>query len=227
MNRNEIINNLKIISEEEVSAYEDKFSDDINYMAALNCEGGGSFKKGVKIGIQENLVGGVIIYDGENFLGFSEKYGLSLLSQHHNNLYLQLPENIFVEKKRIKPSQNNQNNDNNQKEVLENEKKLNMDIEVKDISYFYTIVPKIYENSNFELIFNINVLYNEHTFISEVYIVFINPTKKKIKIEFNQENIFFEQNFRKEIDNNEICEVRIRRINKLYTIINQTFYKNK
>ncbi len=224
MNRNEIINNLKIISEEDVSAYEDKFNNEINYMAALNCEGGASFKKGVKIGLQENLVGGIIIYDGENFLGFSEKYGMCLLSKHHNNLYLQLPDSIFADNNKIKPIQNSEISNNLQNNFYE--KKLNMDIEVKDISYFYTIIPKLYEKSNFELIFDIKILYDEQTFISEVYIVFINPSSKKIKIDFSQNNLYFNENFRKELNENEICEIHVRRINKLYSLVNQTFYKN-
>ncbi len=223
MNRNEIINNLKIISEEEVSAFEDKISDDIHYMSALSCEGGGSFKKGVRIGLQENLVGGVIIYDGENFLGFSEKYGMCLLSNHHNNIYLQLPESIFIteKKNKIKPVNLNEQDKNSNLE-----KKLNMDIEVKDLSYFYTTIPKIYENSTFNLTFDIKILYDEQTFISEVYIVFINPSNKKIELELNQNNLYFSENFRKEINENEICELKIRRINKLYSLVNQVFYKN-
>jgi hypothetical protein len=48
-----------------------------------------------------------------------------------------------------------------------------MDIEVKDICYFYTTIPKLYEKSIFELIFDIKILYDEQTFISEIYIVFI------------------------------------------------------
>jgi hypothetical protein len=226
MNRNEIINNLKIISEEDVSAYEDKFNNEINYMAALNCEGGASFKKGVKIGLQENLVGGIIIYDGENFLGFSEKYGMCLLSKHHNNLYLQLPDSIFAENKIIKPLQNNELSNNSENNLNVKVKKLNMDIEVKDICYFYTTIPKLYEKSIFELIFDIKILYDEQTFISEIYIVFINPTNKKVKIDFSQNNLYFNENFRKEINENEICEIHVRRINKLYNIINQTFYKH-
>ncbi len=244
MNRNEIINNLKIISEEEVSAYQDKFSDDVNYMAALNVEGGGAFKKGVKIGLQENLVGGIIIYDGENFIGFSEKYGICLLSNHHNNINLQLPESIFIEKKqvqterKIKPVQQNDfdfdssKNKNELTKPLENElvqnleKKLNMDIEVKDLGYFYTTIPKIYENTKFELIFDIKILYDEQAFLSEIYIVFINPTDKKIKIEFNQKNLYFTENFRKIIYEKEICEIKVRRINKFYILVNQIFYKH-
>ncbi len=229
MNRKEIINNLKIISEEEVSAFEDKISDEIHYMSALSCEGGGSFKKGVRIGLQENLVGGVIIYDGENFLGFSEKYGMCLLSNHHNNIYLQLPESIFTEKKnKIKPIANpnevDKKNDNNQNNL--NEKKLNMDIEVKDLNYFYTIIPKIYESSNIQLTFDVKILYDEQTFISEIYIVFINSTNKKIKIDLNQQYLYFTSDFRHDINENEICEVKIRRINKQYIIVNQIFYQH-
>ncbi len=167
MNRNEIINNLKIISEEKVSAYHDKFS---------------------------------------------KKYDMCLLSHHLNNLNLKIPDNFFVETNRIKPNQNNNTS-----------KYFNIDIEVKDISYFYTTIPSSYEKSSFHLIFDIKILYDEQTSISEIMIVFINNANKKIKIEFNENNLYFYENFGKELNENEICKIRVRRITKNYILVRQIY----
>jgi len=91
-----IAKNIKIINEKEVSIIN---NDDEDYIfAALTVEGGGVFKKGIAVGMQEKMVPGLIIYDSENFFGFSEKYGLSLISTHPEYIELSIPDSIFENK---------------------------------------------------------------------------------------------------------------------------------
>jgi hypothetical protein len=63
------------------------------------------------------MVPGLIIYDNENFYGFSEKYGLSLLSPHSEYSELLIPNNIFENKSnnKLQPVQNNGDNFQNLK----------------------------------------------------------------------------------------------------------------
>lgn len=90
------LKNVKIMSEKEVSVINNNDENEDDYIyGSLTVEGGGAFKKGISIGMQEKMVSGLLIYDKENFYGFSEKYGLSLLSHTHEYIELTIPENIF------------------------------------------------------------------------------------------------------------------------------------
>jgi hypothetical protein len=220
MNRNEVIDNLKIVGEEEVSIYEDSITGDINNISSLTVEGGIACKKGFRVGFQENLVGGLMIYDGENFYGFSDKFGMCLLSNHQNNIFLQLPEKIFLEKKTLTAT-------NSTNQIQNSKKKLNMDIEVKDIGYFYTIIPELYEKNNIELLFNLDIIYDEQTSLNEIYIVFINESNKTFEFEFDEkikDKFYYSKDYRMKINKKEICEIKIKKINKNYILSSQNFY---
>ena len=98
LNKKDIIcGNLKILSSKEVSSIPNNgHNEEDDYLfGALTVEGGCAFKKGVSIGMQDKMVSGLIIYDNENFYGFSEKYGLSLMSPHLEYIELSLPNNFF------------------------------------------------------------------------------------------------------------------------------------
>lgn len=229
MNRNEVIDNLKIVGEEEVSIYEDSITGDINNISSLTVEGGIACKKGLRVGFQENLVGGLMIYDGENFYGFSDKFGMCLLSNHQNNIYLQLPEKIFLEKKTLVAtnSSNQSSEEQNSIKNQTNKKVLNMDIEVKDIGYFYTIIPVLYEKNNIELLFNLDIIYDEQTSLNEIYIVFINESNKMLEFQFDEkirERFYYSKDYRMKINKKEICELKIKKINKNYILSSQNFY---
>jgi hypothetical protein len=82
MNQKDIIlKSLKITSDREVSIINTPNED--YYNSSFVSEGGGIFKKGLAVGFQDKMTPGLIIYDDENFYGYSEKFGLSLLSNHH------------------------------------------------------------------------------------------------------------------------------------------------
>ena len=70
--------NIKILNTKDVSIINNNDEDYI--FSALTVEGGGVFKKGLAIGMQEKMIPGLLLYDDENFYGFSEKHGLSMLS---------------------------------------------------------------------------------------------------------------------------------------------------
>ena len=66
LNQKDIIaRNIKIINDKDISIINN--NDDENYLfSALTVEGGGVFKKGIAIGMQEKMVPGLIIFDNEN-----------------------------------------------------------------------------------------------------------------------------------------------------------------
>ena len=69
----------------KVSASEGIIDEDNNYNSGtLTCLGGASFHKGLSIGMQDRMVNGLLIYDDENFFGYSEKNGLILLSLNYD-----------------------------------------------------------------------------------------------------------------------------------------------
>ena len=159
LNQKDIIaRNIKIINDKDISIINN--NDDENYLfSALTVEGGGVFKKGIAIGMQEKMVPGLIIFDNENFYGFSDKNGLSLLSTHMEYNELSMPKNIFENPvNKLQPVQNNlSENFKNLKETekIEN-KNLNIDLQIKDTNNFYIIIPKEYSNNKFFLTFDIN-----------------------------------------------------------------------
>ena len=159
--------NIKILNEKEVSIIS---NPDEDYLyGALTVEGGGVFKKGLAIGMQEKMISGLLIYDDENFYGFSEKYGLSLLSPHPEYNELSIPNNIFENKdsrNTLQPVQKNTENFQNLKETdkIEN-KNLNIDLQIKDSNNFYIVIPDDYSNSKFILTFDITYIYDLNSII--------------------------------------------------------------
>ena len=82
---------LTITNTKEVSTiYHEDSSDYIH--GSLTCEGGAAFHKGVSIGMQEKMNSGLLLYDEENFYGFSDKYGLILLSNNCEYRELEIDE---------------------------------------------------------------------------------------------------------------------------------------
>jgi hypothetical protein len=64
--------NIKILNDREVSVIENKDEDYI--FSALTVNVGIAVKKGIAIGYHSIMIFGLLIYDDENFYGFSEKY---------------------------------------------------------------------------------------------------------------------------------------------------------
>ena len=244
MNKKDIIcGNLKILSSKEVSSIQnndnDNDTEDDYLFGALTVEGGCAFKKGISIGMQEKMVSGLIIYDNENFYGFSEKYGLSLMSSHTEYIELSLPDNFFQnnEKNKLQPSMPNLNNSVlvDLKDTEKNtDKSLNIDIQIKDINNFYIIIPDNYSTSKFTLTFDISFIYDLNSIISNISLAFINNSNKFafVKIINNAvntaNNIFYDTNFSNEITLNSIYKINLDVINENNFILSSRNYsKNR
>jgi hypothetical protein len=228
-NKDIISNSLRIIGNKDISIIEsnDNESDDYLY-SSLVCDGGGVFNKGIAIGMQNRMIPGLIMYDNENFYGFSEKYGLSLLSPHHEYIELNIPNSMFESetKNKLQPIQKNSDNFQNLVETEKNENKnLNIDIELKDVSNFYITIPNDYSNTKFLITFDINCIYNLDSIISNVSLVFINDSNKSIFFKIMNHNSYYENNFINEITKNSILKLNVEVINQNYFLFTQKIYK--
>ena len=227
LNQRDIVTkSLKIVDTKDVSIINNEDDDDYLF-SALTCEGGGVFKKGIAIGMQEKMIPGLIMYDSENFFGFSEKYGLSLLSTHPEYVELNIPETIFENKNVLQPI------DKNPSEHLQNlkettkDKRLNIDIEIKDTNNFYIIIPQNYSLSKFILIFDISFLYDLNTIISNVSLVFINNSNKSLFLNIKNDNCYFEDKFDNELIKNSINKINCEIINsECFLITNKNFIRS-
>ncbi len=185
--KNAIFETVIINNSNDVNFYENPKNNQIHYTAALNVQGGVSIKKGLKIGFQENLIPGLLMYDQENFFGYSEKKGLCLLSSDQSRfINLQIPPSIFENKKLLQPVQSNHSINKNSMDTFDSQslKKLNIDIQVKDDPNYFIHIPVEYENINFLLHFDITFIYDQESLISHVRLVFINKSNKKISYKF-------------------------------------------
>ena len=228
LNQKDIVaQNIKILNERDVSMINN--SDEDYIYSALTCEGGGVFKKGISIGLQEKMIPGLLIYDNENFYGFSDKNGLSLLSTHPEYNQLFIPDNIFEDKNVLQPVQHNESDHfKNLKETekIEN-KNLNIDLEIKDSNNFYIIVPSNYNSSKFILTFDITYIYDLNSIISNLSLVLINESNKSLFFKIKNDNCYYKDNFNNEITKNSINKISLDVINKDYFIVDKTsYYKN-
>jgi hypothetical protein len=200
--KNENINTLKILNHKEV--YQIKNDDENINFGSLTCFGGGAFHQGLSIGMQEKMVPGLMIYDNENFYGFSEKHGLTLLSENREFKELEMP--------RFDSS-------------LENKKKeLNIDLSLVDTSNFYIKIPNEIERYNIDLLFNLNFKYDDVSVINKINIYFINDTQKNVQFVFKNKNIYKKgDNF----NENQACITHFETtyLNKNYSICTINQYK--
>lgn len=225
-----IAQNIKILNDKDVSMIN---NDDDDYIfSALTVEGGGVFKKGIALGIQSKMIPGLMIYDSENFFGFSEKYGLCLLSNHQEYNELVIPDAIFENKKDrnvLQPSDVNvSENFKNLKETekIEN-KNLNIDLQIKDSNNFYIVVPEIYGESKFILTFDITYIIDMNTVISNLSLCFINKSNKPVFFKITNEESYYEDNFSNEIEKKSVNKINVEVIDNNYLIFTKkTFRKN-
>ena len=229
MNQKDIITKtLRITSDKDVSII--NTDDEIYYNSSFVSDGGGIFKKGLAIGFQDKMTPGLIIYDDENFYGYSEKFGLSLLSNHHEYEELTIPISAFESENesinRLQPippntSEHFKNMTNTDKETIKN---LNIDIEVKDASNFYIVIPKEYSNNKVIITFDITYIYNLDTIISNLSLAIINESTKSVFFKITNSNCFYEENFKNEITKNSIHKVNLEIINDNYLLISKKYY---
>jgi hypothetical protein len=229
MNQKDIIvNTLKITSNKDVTIINTE--DEDYYYSSFVSEGGGIFKKGISIGFQDKMTPGLIIYDDENFYGYSEKFGLSLLSNHHEYEELSIPTSTFQDDNesinRLQPTPKNTSEHfkNMSDTDKENIKNLNIDIEVKDASNFYIIIPKEYSNNKMIITFDITYIYNLDTIISNLSLVIINESNKSVFFKITNNNCFYENNFENEITKSSIHKINLEIINSNYFLITKKYF---
>lgn len=211
-----IVQNIKILNNKDISII--SHNDEDYIFGPLTVEGGAVFKKGIAIGIQQKMIPGLLMYDNENFFGYSEKYGLSLLSTHPEYLELELPENIF-EKNVIQPTQKNE------PENIQNieHKSLNIDLQVADTNNFYITIPPNYIHSKYIITFNITYNFDLNSIISNLSLVIINESDKNAFIKINNK-CFFEKDYNNNIDKKTINKINLEIINNNYFLISKKIY---
>jgi hypothetical protein len=180
-NKDSIINTLTIKNTKEVSTIYNEDQEDYIH-SSLTCSGGGVFNKGVCIGMQEKMNSGLLLYDNENFYGFSDKFGLVLLSNNNEYRELEIEE---IKNNTLQPIQPGNTNS------IEN-KKITLNIYIKDNPNFHIIIPNNV-NELFLFEFNIQYIINDETMISKLNIIFINKSNKNIKINHIGNNLYFKK----------------------------------
>ena len=145
------------------------------------------------------MVDGLLIYDDENFFGYSNKNGLILLSLNHDFKELELP--IF---------------DSNLKN---SEKTLNIDLTFRDIINYYIVIPNSIEKYNISLIFNIKFIYDDESLVNQINFHIINDNKKEIQYNISNNNIYYSSSkFKK--NNNSIIKFNVNYIDIEHMICN-------
>jgi hypothetical protein len=223
-----IAQNIKILNNKDITVINNNDEDYI--FSALTVEGGGVFKKGIALGVQEKMVPGLMIYDSENFYGFSEKFGLCLLSPHLEYSELEIPESTFNDRKDINKLQPVLKNDNEHFQDLkdtEKNKVLNIDLNIKDVNNFFIIIPSIYSESNIKLTFDITYIYDLNSIISNLTLSFINESNKQVFFNIKNDDFYYEDNFNNIIEINAINKINVEIINEDYFMVSKKIYKKK
>jgi hypothetical protein len=230
LNKKDIIaQNMRILNDKDINIVRSEEYEQDFYFGGLIVEGGGIFRKGIAIGIQEKMVPGLIIYDNENFYGFSEKFGLNILSQHTEYSELGLPENFFDkrdERNVLQPkgSSDFENIKDTEKIIYKN---LVIDIQIKDIQNFYITIPESYEKSTFQLIFDINYIYDLNIVISNLNLSFINESNKTFEIKIVNDNFYYEDDFNTIIPKKSIFKLNLEIINSFTFMLSKKIFFKK
>ena len=210
------INFLNVLNNKDVTQLNNNI-----FKSALTVEGGCVIKKGLKIGYQENMVSGLLIYDNENFFGYSDKYGLTPLSKHNDYTELEIDNDFFNKNdiNKISPIQTNSSKD--MVKNIDNNKiiPLKLTIELKDLSNFYLKIPSIYSFKQFLLNLEFDLLIHDECLITNMKIVIINESNKNINFKFITNKCFYTKNFVNIINTNEIIKINIDIIDKTYFLI--------
>lgn len=200
-----VANKIIIQNDREISPIID--GDEVNYFSSLTVLGGAVFGKGVKLGMQDKMIPGMLFYDNENFYGFSEKHGLCLLSTHSEYQEIVLPESLFLKKQQ-----------ENTGSI-----RLNIDLSFKDFPNVFLKIPDFYERVPSTLFFQIQLIVDMNSIISKVDFVIVNPTNKKCGFDFQNQNLFVQKPFIKELEPNSVMKLTIDFVPP-YFIISQNIY---
>lgn len=228
-----ILKSLKITDTKDVSVIygKNKDQEEEYIFSGLTCQSGAAIHKGISIGFQDKMVPGLMIYDDENFYGYSEKYGLTLLSNHHEYQYLEIPDDIYMTDSdksinRLQPTpQNTSEHFKNLSDTDKVDKKnINVDIEVRDVSNFYITIPNEYSNNNMIITFDITYIYNLDTIISNLSLVIINESTKSVYFRIINTNCYYESGFENEITKKSIHKINLEIINPNYFLITKKHF---
>jgi len=222
--------NVKVLSTKDVSIINNENDEDDYIFGALTVEGGGSFKKGVAIGMQEKMIPGLIVYDNENFYGFSEKHGLLLMTQNSEYNQLEFPDSILVDetKDKLQPTKTTNGMDNfeNVKNSEVSNKNLNIDLQVKDSSFFYLAIPEKYNTVKYTITFDINYVYDMSSVISYLSFSIINETNKPVFFSITNKNCYFENSYSNIVKEKSILNIETKFINENYILVStKSFFK--
>ena len=205
-----IANQITIKNDRDISPIID--GEDVNYFSALTVQGGGVFGKGIKLGMQDKMIPGMVFYDNENFYGFSEKHGLCLLSTHSEYQEIILPESLFLKK------QQEVGNNNSLSAI-----RLNIDLSFKDFPNVFLRIPDFYERVPSTLFFQIQLIVDMNSIISKVDFVIVNSTNKKCSFDIQNQNLFVQKPFIKELEPTSVIKLTIDFVPP-YFIISQQIY---
>lgn len=217
--------NIKVINKRDATIINNDDEDSV--FAPFTVEGGAYLKKGVVLGIQEKMISGLLLYDNENFYGFSDKHGLSLLSPHTEYNELEIPQSVFLSEQpnilqpKSTTTQNNDffQNDNDLNKI--NNKNLNIDLQIKDTYNFYITIPESYTQAKFALTFDITYIYDLNSIISKLTLVFINKSSKSAFFKIKNDNCYYMSDFDNEINKDSINKIILEIINEDCFLINK------
>lgn len=180
MNKDLVVNNLKINNNNDLT----------NDMASIISNGSLLIKKGIKIGFQSNPINGMIVFDNDNFLGYSNKFGWDIINNHNFFLEIILPDEF-----KLNPDKNI---------IVQDDKNIfNLDLNIEDSKYFYL---KFDNNTlKIKLLININLVNNYNNIIK---IIFINESQNDIDFSFTNTNLKFYNKIDKILTNKILeCDV--------------------
>lgn len=221
-------NFVNVLNQKEV-IHIDNGKNDI-YKSSLTVEGGAVIKKGLKIGYQEGMVSGLMIYDNENFYGYSDKYGLVLLSKHNDYTELEIDYQFFqtADVQKIAPIQTNASRDMvNLQTTLEEGRivPLKLDIEIKDLTKYYITIPDIYSSKKFNLMLELELSIHNECLISDFLIVVVNESSRPVNHKFINNNCFYQSGYDKVINGKNIAKIHVEVVDKKYYLVTKQAYQ--
>ena len=201
---------LTITNTKEVSTiYHEDSSDYIH--GSLTCEGGAAFHKGVSVGMQEKMNSGLLLYDEENFYGFSDKYGLILLSNNCEYRELEIEE---IKNSALRPS-----NPQEKTKSIE-QKNIQLNLFVKDNPNFYIIIPENY-NELVKLHFIIQYIINDETMLSRVNLIIFNHRNQNIQVTHQGNQIYLDEHYNINENKKQALKFTIDIISNQYILISK------
>ena len=167
LTKHHVCDSIRIRNNNNIS----KIPDSDKTFAPLTVSGSAVFGKGIQIGFSDQNIPGLLVYDGSNIMGFTNKNGWSLLS--NNFLYNPIDLN----------------------ELDSNKKELNIDIIAEDDSYFNIIIDNDLSNT----LYKIKTIIQDYRKISSLKLVIENNSISDFTYTFDNDGIYFDNTISKAI----------------------------